>query len=70
MPTLTSEMVVVTTPARFGFELVDIFFGEVRVRPNQTRVERGDILRDLKTGALGEFVSRCGTELKLLPVKL
>lgn len=61
--TRTSRMDAITTPARWGYEVVDVFFGEVRVRKNQTIAFKGDLLR--KDGIVREFIAREGTELVL-----
>ena len=44
--THTSRMAAITTPSRFGYEIVDVFFGEVRVRSDQTLAMINDLLRD------------------------
>ena len=40
----TSRTAAITSPARWGFELVDVFFGQVRPRATQTVVVAGDLL--------------------------
>jgi hypothetical protein len=50
LSTKTSRMVAVTNPIRWSFEVVDLFFGEVRPRRNQTLAMKGDLVRDLETG--------------------
>ena len=59
----TSVMAAITTPARWSYEVVDIFFGEVRVRANQTIAMRGDLLRDMDDGSVVEFIGRKGDAL-------
>ena len=59
----TSVMAAITTPARWSYEGVDIFFGEVRVRANQTIAMRGDLLRDVDDGSIVEFIGREGATL-------
>jgi hypothetical protein len=61
----TSSLIVVTTPARWGYEIVDIIYGEiVSTRRNQTIAIKGDILRD-RAGKLWEFQERRGSQLKV-----
>ena len=67
-PVYTSMLEAITQPRRWGFEIVDIFFGEVRPRVGEGRQEvaiKGDILRSLSTGELFEFQGREGNELLL-----
>jgi len=45
--------------------VVDIFFGEVRVRRNQTIAMSGDMLRDDRDGTLWVFRSRLNDKLIL-----
>ena len=59
----TSVMAAITTPARWSYEVVDVFFGEVRVRANQTIAMKGDLLRDMDDGSIVEFIGREGTSL-------
>ena len=66
--TRTSRMDAITMPARWGYEIVDVFFGEVRVRADQTTAVKGDLLR--KDGVIREFVAREGTELVLNDITL
>lgn len=61
----TSPMAAVTQPARWGKEIVDVYFGEVRVRIDQTVVMKGDLLRDMTTGEVRVFVSRENDKLNL-----
>lgn len=66
--TRTSRMEAITAPARWGVEIVDIFFGEVRVRRDQTIAVKGDLLRDLESGTVREFVAREGDRLLLADI--
>jgi hypothetical protein len=50
-------MVAITNPARWGYTVVDMFFGQARPRRNQTVAVKGDILQDAK-GKLWEFMGR------------
>ena len=59
----TSVMKAVTRPIRWSYEIVDIWFGEVRVRANQTVAMAGDLLRDLETGEIVELRGREGDTL-------
>lgn len=58
--TKTSKMVAITNPIRWSFEVVDVFFGEVRPRRNQTIALKGDMVRDLETGDVFRFNGREG----------
>lgn len=59
----TSVMKAVTSPIRWSYEIVDIWFGEVRVRKSQTVALAGDLLRDLETGEIVELQGREGDML-------
>jgi len=61
----TSVMAAVTSPIRWSFEVVDLFFGEVRVRKSQVVAMKGDLVRDLETGEVSEFLGRDGDMLLL-----
>jgi len=63
--THTSVMEAITSPSRWSMSVVDIFFGEVRVRRNQTIAMSGDILRDDRDGTLWVFRSRLNDKLIL-----
>ncbi len=63
----SSLMAAVTTPSRFGFTIVDIFFGEVRPRRNQTVAMKGDYLMD-DSGQVFLFEGREGDTLHLEPI--
>jgi len=70
MTSTTPMLCAVTSPSRFGYEIVDVFFGQVSVRMNQTiavaRPEgRGDLLRDKTTGKVAEFLGRTGNQIIL-----
>jgi len=62
-------MAAITTPSRFGYEIVDVFFGEVRVRSDQTIAMINDLLRDGE-GNVFEFQGREGNDLILAPVEV
>ena len=51
----TSRMVALTNPSRFGFEIVDVFFGQIRLRSDQTLAVKGDCLRNKETGVVSVF---------------
>ena len=68
MTTTTSMMQAITTPSRFGFEVVDMFFGEVRDRRDQTIAVRGDLLRNIATGEIREFRGREGRIIHTNPL--
>jgi len=53
-------MAAVTSPIRWSFEVVDVLFGEVRRRRNQTFAMKGDMVRDLETGEIFRFKGREG----------
>lgn len=59
----TSVMRAVTHPMRWSYEIVDIWFGEVRVRRDQQVALEGDLLRDLDTGEIVELRGREGDVL-------
>lgn len=59
----TSVMAAVTTPSRWSYEIVNVFFGEVRVRANQAVAMKGDLLRDMDDGSVVEFIGRDGDTL-------
>lgn len=65
LSTNTSRMAAVTNPIRWSFEVVDMFFGEVRRRRNQTLALKGDMVRDLETGEVYLFQGREGDLLIL-----
>lgn len=67
--TRTSFMVVATRPTRFGFTPVDVFFGEVRERPDRVMVVAGDLLRNDATGEVVTFKGREGSTLVTEPVE-
>lgn len=60
LSTKTSRMAAVTNPIRWSFQVVDMFFGEVRPRRNQTVAMKGDMVRDLDTGEVFRFKGRDG----------
>jgi hypothetical protein len=60
LSTKTSRMVAVTNPIRWSFEVVDVFFGEVRPRRSQTIALKGDMIRDLETGVVFRLKGREG----------
>jgi hypothetical protein len=62
-------MAAITTPSRFGYEIVDVFFGEVRVRSDQTIAMVNDLLRDGE-GNVFKFQGREGNDLILAPVEV
>ena len=75
MPTYTSRLLLITQPiARWGLTPVDVFFGEVRERPERDMVfgpspdgtRPGDMVRDA-SGSIREFLGREGTTLLLGP---
>lgn len=68
----TSRMEAVTQPRRWGYEVVDVFFGAIRVRKDQTVVMKGELLRvvDDESGQLFEFRARSGADLDLLQVSI
>lgn len=45
-------------PALWGYEKVEVRFGQVVVPSNQTIVVTGELIRDLKTGHVFQFISR------------
>jgi hypothetical protein len=53
-------MASVTSPERFGFRSVDVFFGIVRPRPDRVVVVRGDLLQNIETEEVRVFVAREG----------
>ncbi len=59
----TSIMKAVTSPIRWSYEIVDIYFGVPRVRKNQVVAMAGDLLRDLETGEIVELRGREGDML-------
>lgn len=67
--TWTSPMEAVTSPQRWGYEIVDIFYGKVLPRKDQTVAMKGDCLRD-PDGNLWEFERRIHNDLKLTPIVL
>lgn len=68
----TSRMEAITKPSRWGYEIVDVFFGTIRVRGDQTVVMKGDLLRAIndESGKLYEFHARVGAELDLRQVSV
>lgn len=52
MATHSSRMLALTSPARFGLEVVRVFFGEIRPDPHQVSVISGDLVRLKGLGAL------------------
>lgn len=73
--TLTSRLLLVTQPlTRWGLMPVDVFFGEVRERPERDMVlgpspdgtRPGDLVRD-SSGSIREFLGREGGVLHLGP---
>ena len=67
--TNTSRMAVVTSPTRFGFTPVDVFFGTVQERPERIVVMSGEALRNEATGEVVVFVAREGTTLITTPLE-
>lgn len=65
MLTDSSLMAAATTPARWGVEVVDVVFGEVRTRRSQAVVLRGDLVRT-SAGKVYQFYGRKGGQLHLL----
>ncbi len=65
--TWTSRMDAITSPHRWGYEIVDVFFGKVRVRRNQTIAMKGDCLRD-GSGKVWVFQGRTNNDLHLDPL--
>ena len=59
----SSTMVAITRPVRWGYEIVDVFFGETRVRADQGIAVAGDLLRDLDTGEIVALRGRDGAHL-------
>lgn len=59
----SSYMVAITSPARWGYSSVDVFFGAVRERPDRVVVEAGDLLRRDETGEIVVFKGREGNSL-------
>lgn len=59
----TSLMLAITTPARWGYTPVDVFFGTVRERPDRVVVEAGELLRHDATGEVVVFKGRLGADL-------
>ena len=56
-------MAAVTTPSRWSYEVVNVFFGTVRVCANQAVAMKGDLLRDMDDGSVVEFIGRDGDTL-------
>jgi len=59
----SSLMDAVTSPSRWGYTPVDLFFGEVRERPDRVVVHKGELLRHDQTGAIVVFLGRQGANL-------
>ena len=68
----TSRTLAITRPARWGYELVDIFFGQVRPRVRQDVAMSGDLVR--RKGAaephIYKFVAREDDRIVLEPVQV
>lgn len=65
--TRTSPMEAITNPARWGYKVVDVFYGEARPRRDQSVAMKGDVLQD-DEGNLWEFHGRENNRLDLTPV--
>lgn len=65
--THTSPMEAITNPARWGYKVVDVVFGQVRPRRDQSTAMKGDVLQD-DEGKLWEFHGREHNRLDLTPV--
>lgn len=63
LSTKTSLMAAVTSPVRWSFEIVDVVFGSVRPRRNQTLAMKGDLIRDMETGEVFRLGGREGDVL-------
>lgn len=64
----TSKMVAISQPQSWGYEAIDIFYGEIVSRPHRTLVLAGEALRSLKTGEIFEFNYREGDKLDLTSI--
>lgn len=62
-----SAMKAITQPGRWGYTVVDVFFGAVRPKQSQDVACAGDILADHE-GKLWEFRGRVDNRLDLTPV--
>ena len=70
--TMTSRLLVLSNPLRWELTPVDVFYGEVRDRPERTMVlgpsgdvtRPGDIVRD-KNGTVWEFLGRENSKILL-----
>jgi hypothetical protein len=62
-------MVVITNPTRFGYTPCDVFFGEVRERPERNMIIAGsnDCLLVDPSGNVVEFVAREGSKIITKP---
>lgn len=64
----TSRMVAVTAPARWSYEVVDAWYGELRRRRDQSVAVQGDFLRHVDTMAIVELLGREGAEILVHPL--